>query len=279
VEIIRDITKLREALKNESSIAFVPTMGNLHDGHLSLIGQARALCDYVVVSIFVNRLQFLPHEDFDRYPRTLEADLLSLSELNVNTVFVPDEKILFPTPQEFLLALPPVADTLEGRFRPGFFQGVATIVLKLFNIVQPNIAIFGKKDYQQLHMVQEMVRQLNIPVDIIAGNTIRAADGLALSSRNQYLTSTQRTEASRLYRTLQWVKKEITVGRNDFSTLQQQAIEQLLQHDWKVDYLSINKQSDLLLAQHPDESLVILSAAWLGQTRLIDNIEYNIEHH
>ena len=177
MKIFNDIAALRNSLNGKQQIAFVPTMGNLHTGHLALIKQAKQLSDYVVVSIFVNRLQFLPHEDFDRYPRTFDNDCKLLAELNVNTVFAPNEEILFPTKQEFLLALPPVADTLEGEFRPGFFRGVATIVLKLFNIIQPDMAIFGKKDYQQLHIVREMVRQLNFPIEIVAGETIRAPDG------------------------------------------------------------------------------------------------------
>jgi len=273
VKIFNDITTLRKSLKSEQSIAFVPTMGNLHAGHLALIKQAKQLSDCVVVSIFVNRLQFLPHEDFDRYPRTFDNDCRLLSELNVKIVFAPNEKILFPTPQEFLLALPPVADTLEGAFRPGFFRGVATIVLKLFNIIQPDLAVFGKKDYQQLHIVREMVRQLNLPVEIVAGETVRTADGLALSSRNQYLNESQRAEACNLYKTLLQIKQEIISGYKDFLTLQKNATENLVQRGWKVDYISIYKRSSLLPAHVNDEDLVILGAAWLDKTRLIDNLE------
>jgi len=273
VNLFNDITALRNSLKSEQSIAFVPTMGNLHAGHLALIKQAKQLTDCVVVSIFVNRLQFLPHEDFDRYPRTFDNDCRLLSELNVKTVFAPNEKILFPTPQEFLLALPPVADTLEGAFRPGFFRGVATIVLKLFNIIQPDLAVFGKKDYQQLHIVREMVRQLNLPVEIVAGETVRAADGLALSSRNQYLNEAQRVEACTLYQTLLQIKQEIISGCKDFLILQENATNKLVQRGWKVDYISIHKRSSLLPAQVSDVDLVILGAAWLDKTRLIDNLE------
>jgi len=273
VKIFNDITKLRESLKSEQQVAFVPTMGNLHAGHLALIKQAKQLSDCVVVSIFVNRLQFLPHEDFNQYPRTFEDDCRSLSELNVNTVFAPNEEILFPTEQEFLLALPPVADILEGEFRPGFFRGVATIVLKLFNIIQPNLAIFGKKDYQQLHIVREMVRQLNLPVEIVACETIRAPDGLALSSRNQYLNKVQRIEACNLYQTLLQIKSEIISGCKDFLTLQENATKNLIQRGWKVDYIRIQKRSSLMPAHINDEDLVILGAAWLGKTRLIDNLE------
>ena len=273
MNIFNNINELRNNLRGKAPIAFVPTMGNLHTGHLALVERAKQSSDCVVVSIFINRLQFLPHEDFDRYPRTLEDDCRSLSALNVNSVFAPDEKILFPTPQEFLLALPSIADTLEGKFRPGFFRGVATIVLKLLNIVQPQVAVFGKKDYQQLHIIREMVRQLNIPVEIVACETVRAPDGLALSSRNQYLDREQRKEACQLFQTLSQLKNEIASGRKDFPALQQQATRLLSQRGWSVDYLSIHKRSSLMPAQAHDEDLVILGAAWLGKTRLIDNLE------
>ena len=273
MKIFNDINSLRKILSRKQPIAFVPTMGNLHAGHLALIKQAKQLTDNVVASIFVNRLQFLPHEDFNRYPRTLDDDCRLLSELNVNIVFAPNEEILFPTKQEFLLALPSVADTLEGEFRPGFFRGVATIVLKLFNIIQPDIAIFGKKDYQQLYIVQEMVRQLNLPVEIIAGETIRAHDGLALSSRNQYLNAAQRSEACQLYQILLQIKREIISGHQDFLSLQENATQHLVRRGWKVDYIHIQKRSSLMPAQKGDDDLVILAAAWLDKTRLIDNLE------
>lgn len=268
-----DIIALRNNLNNKQRIAFVPTMGNLHAGHLALIKQAKQLSDCVVASIFVNRLQFLPHEDFNRYPRTFDDDCRLLAELNVNTLFAPNEEILFPTQQEFLLALPPVADTLEGEFRPGFFRGVATIVLKLFNIIQPDLAVFGKKDYQQLHIVREMVRQLNLPIEIVAGETVRAPDGLALSSRNQYLNKAQRSEACNLYQTLLQLKQEIISGRKDFPVLQENATKNLVKRGWKVDYIRIQKRSSLMPAHSDDNDLVILSAAWLDKTRLIDNLE------
>ncbi len=275
MKIFDDITALRDNLRSKQTIVFVPTMGNLHAGHLALIKQAKQLADHVVVSIFVNRLQFLPHEDFDRYPRTFENDCKLLTGLNVNTLFAPNEKILFPTRQEFLLALPPVADTLEGEFRPGFFRGVATIVLKLFNIIKPNLAVFGKKDYQQLHIVREMVQQLNLPIEIVAGETVRAPDGLALSSRNQYLNSTQREEACNLYQTLLQIKHEIISGRRDYPVLQETATKTLVKRGWKVDYIRIQKRSSLTPAHIDDTDLVILGAAWLDKTRLIDNLEIN----
>ncbi len=273
MKIYRNINELRSNLKNYSNIAFVPTMGNLHAGHLALVRQAQQLADHVVVSIFVNRLQFLPHEDFDRYPRTFEEDCKVLSELNVNTLFAPDEKILFPTQQDFLLALPPVADTLEGEFRPGFFRGVAIIVLKLFNIIQPDIAIFGKKDYQQLHIVREMIKQLNIPVEILAGETVRNDDGLALSSRNRYLNPSQRTEACHLYRALLQIKQKIASGQRNFPELQQQATAWLENRGWKIDYVRIHNRLSFMPAQTDDRDLILLGAAWLDKTRLIDNLE------
>ncbi len=275
MKIFNDITALRDNLRSKQAIVFVPTMGNLHAGHLALIKQAKQLADHVVVSIFVNRLQFLPHEDFDHYPRTFENDCKLLTGLNVNTLFAPSEKILFPTKQEFLLALPPVADTLEGEFRPGFFRGVATIVLKLFNIIKPNLAVFGKKDYQQLHIVREMVQQLNLSIEIVAGETVRAPDGLALSSRNQYLNSTQREEACNLYQTLLQIKHEIISGRRDYPVLQETATKTLVKRGWKVDYIRIQKRSSLTPAHIDDTDLVILGAAWLDKTRLIDNLEIN----
>jgi len=273
VNNFHDIASLRHHLSRERHIAFVPTMGNLHAGHIALIEQARQLSDCVVVSIFVNRLQFLPHEDFDRYPRTLEDDCKLLAGLDVNTLFAPDEKILFPTKQEFLLALPPVADILEGEFRPGFFRGVATIVLKLFNIIQPNLAVFGKKDYQQLHIVREMVNQLNVPMDVVAGETVRALDGLALSSRNQYLNKEQRAEACSLYQTLLHIKHAIISGNRDFLALQDNATTYLEKRGWKVDYIRIQRRDSLMPAHVGDTRLVVLGAAWLNHTRLIDNIE------
>ena len=273
MNIFHDIPSLRRHLGNERHIAFVPTMGNLHAGHLALIEQAKQLSECVVVSIFVNRLQFLPHEDFNRYPRTFEDDCKRLAGLDVNTLFAPDEKILFPTKQEFLLALPPVADTLEGEFRPGFFRGVATIVLKLFNIIQPNLAVFGKKDYQQLHIVREMVNQLNVPIEVVAGETIRAVDGLALSSRNQYLNKEQRAEACNLYQTLLHIKQAIISGNQDFLTLQNNAATHLANRGWKVDYIRIHRRDSLMPAHPGDTRIVVLGAAWLNHTRLIDNVE------
>ncbi|MFO1290074.1 MAG: pantoate--beta-alanine ligase [Nitrosomonas sp.] len=276
MEIISDISVLRTRLKPEQSIGFVPTMGNLHEGHLSLvtITQQHARC--TIVSLFVNRLQFSPNEDFDRYPRTLQNDFALLKEAGVDIVFLPDEKTIYPSPQTFQLLLPALADTLEGAFRPGFFRGVTTVVLKLFNIVQPHVAVFGKKDYQQLHLVRDMVEQLNLPITILAGETIRLKNGLAFSSRNSYLTSLERTEASQLYQSLNQIKHAITAGERNLTLLEETAKQQLNQRNWRVDYLSVMQRNTLLPATPQDTELVILGAAWLGTTRLIDNLEVTL---
>lgn len=276
MDIITDIASLRARLQREPSIALVPTMGNLHEGHLSLIRIAQQNAGCTVVSIFVNRLQFAPHEDFDRYPRTQATDCHLLEKRGVDVVFLPDEKTLYPVPQTFQLLLPAVAETLEGKFRPGFFQGVAIIVLKLFNIVQPHLAVFGKKDYQQLHLVQQMIQQLNLPIDVMAGETVRTHDGLALSSRNSYLSEIERQEASHLYRTLFHVKQKITQGNRDFRLLEESAKWELAKQGWKVDYIALQQRETLLPAQANDTDLIILGAAWLGQTRLIDNLEISV---
>ncbi len=272
MDIIPHIADLRARLARETSVAFVPTMGNLHDGHLALMRQAREHGSCVVASIFVNRLQFAPHEDFDRYPRTFEADCDKLRSAGVDVLFAPDEKALYPQPQAFLVEPPAFANILEGEFRPGFFRGVATVVLKLFNIVQPQAAVFGQKDYQQLMVVRQMVQQLALPISIIAGQTARAADGLALSSRNGYLSATERAEAPRLFRTLERLATELRSGRRDFATLEAEAMEKLVSNQWKPDYIAVRNQADLQLPTLTG-CLVIVAAAWLGKTRLIDNLE------
>lgn len=248
-------------------------MGNLHEGHLALIRKAKLNADFVVVGIYVNPLQFLPSEDYHQYPRTLDTDCNLLKSLNVDIVFAPDDKILFPVRQEILVLLPPIADQYEGEFRPGFFRGVATIVLKLFNIIQPDISVFGKKDYQQLYIIRLIVQQLNFPITIIDEEIIRAPDGLALSSRNQYLDTLQRTEACHLYQTLKNIKEAIQAGQNNFSLLEKNAVENLSKRGWKIDYISILNQATLSPAQETDNKLVVLAAARIGQTRLIDNVE------
>lgn len=274
MKIVENVAALRTTLKNVKNIAFVPTMGNLHEGHLSLIRIAKKHADFVVVSIFVNPLQFLPSEDFNQYPRSLNTDCNLLHNLDVDLVFAPNDKILFPVPQEILVLLPPIADKYEGEFRPGFFCGVATIVLKLFNIIQPDIAVFGKKDFQQLHIVRLMVQQFDFPITILDGEIIREEDGLALSSRNQYLDNTQRLEACSLYQTLTSIVNEIKNGHNNYSLLEKKATDRLSERDWNVDYISILDQKTLLPAQADERKLVILAAAQIGKTRLIDNIEF-----
>jgi pantoate--beta-alanine ligase len=273
VEIITDIASLRARLKHESSIGFVPTMGNLHQGHLSLVQTAQRKARCVVVSIFVNRLQFGPTEDFDRYPRTLADDCGLLENQCADIVFTPAEKDLYPVKQEFMLDPPLAANTLEGEFRPGFFRGVSTVVLKLLNIVQPDIAVFGKKDYQQLYLMREMVGQLNLPVEVADAETVRAADGLALSSRNRYLTHEERGEAVRLYQVLSWVKEEVENGAGNFQELEENAKEILYAYAWKVDYIALRHRDTLAPPSEADKKMVVLGAARLGKTRLIDNLE------
>jgi pantoate--beta-alanine ligase len=276
MEIIADIPTLRARLRRESSIAFIPTMGGLHEGHLSLVDIAQQKADCVVASIFVNRLQFAPTEDFDRYPRSLEDDCELLKNRGVDVIFAPEEKTLYPVPQEFMLEPPWVANILEGKYRPGFFRGVSTVVLKLFNIVQPQVAIFGKKDFQQLHIMRELVVQLNLPVEIVAGETTRTSDNLALSSRNRYLTHEERAEATRLYEVLLGVKQELEDGNRNFCESQHKAEVVLRDHGWNVDYVAVQHRDTLIPAQAGDKDLIVLGAAWLGKTRLIDNIEVRL---
>ena len=282
MRIISDINELRSQMHGQNRVAFVPTMGNLHEGHLSLMRLAAVHGDPVVASIFVNRLQFGPNEDFDKYPRTMQSDVDKLEKEHVYVLFAPTEKELYPEPQEYRV-LPPhdLGDILEGEFRPGFFQGVCTVVLKLFSCVQPKVAVFGKKDYQQLMIIRSMCRQLALPVEIIAAETVRDTDGLALSSRNQYLSADERAEAPRLYRVLHQVRErllaDVSKHADQLAQLEQDAVSELSAHGWKPDYIAVRRQHDLLepsveqvLAGEP---LVILAAARLGTTRLIDNLE------
>jgi pantoate--beta-alanine ligase len=266
MKIVTDIASLRAAAAALGPFAFVPTMGNLHAGHLSLVRLARKACAAVAVSVFVNRLQFSPGEDFERYPRTLDDDRRLLESEGVALVFAPDEQVLYPRPQTVIVHPGPLGEDLEGRFRPGFFNGVATVVLKLFNAVQPAAAVFGKKDYQQLAVVREMVRQLDLPIEIIAGDTVREPDGLAMSSRNAYLSAAQRAEAPRLYRTL----REVAAG----SLSPQGATSALAAAGWQPDYVEVRRRSDLGPVQGTSDAKVVLAAARLGSTRLIDNLEF-----
>ena len=277
MHIFHTIAELRAWRKTVSSVAFVPTMGNLHDGHLALVARAQQEAEHVVVSIFVNRIQFGQGEDFDRYPRTLAQDADKLRAAGVASIFAPDEAELYPTGEQHYFVEPPALQhELCGKTRPTHFRGVATVVSKLFNIVQPDVACFGKKDSQQVAIIRGMVADLNIPVRIVAVETGRAADGLALSSRNQYLSAAERAEAPRLYRTLQTIAQSAQAGNHDFATLAQSAREALQAHGWAVDYVEIRQQGSLKTAQAGDKHLVALAAAKLGNTRLIDNLEFDV---
>jgi len=273
MRIVHTIAELRQALAGATRTAFVPTMGNLHAGHLSLIERAKDGGGPVVASIFVNRLQFAPHEDFDTYPRTFERDCELLRAGGCNLVFAPDEGQLYPEPQVFKVEPPAaLANILEGHFRPGFFTGVCTVVLKLFNCVQPRVAVFGKKDYQQLMVIRRMVQQLALPIEVVAGETMRAQDGLALSSRNGYLDASQRLEAVSLSRELNGVGAEVRRGRRDWPALEEAAMQSLAARGWQPDYVAIRRRADLG-APANDDALVVLAAARIGATRLIDNLE------
>lgn len=280
MRVVHTITELRQALAATRPAALVPTMGSLHEGHLALVKQARDHGGPVVASIFVNRLQFAPHEDFDRYPRTLERDCDLLKGVGCNLVFAPTESELYPEPQTYKVQPPAeLADVLEGAFRPGFFTGVCTVVMKLFQCVQPRVAVFGKKDYQQLMVLRGMVRQFALPIEIVAVDTARADDGLALSSRNAYLSEPERVEAPQLAATLHAVQAAVQAAaksgaRIDAAALEAQAMGTLRSRGWAPDYVALRRRSDL---QAPTdltaEPLVVLAAARLGKTRLIDNLE------
>jgi pantoate--beta-alanine ligase len=276
MHIIHGIAELRHALATSRPSAFVPTMGNLHAGHLSLIELAKQSDRPVVASIFVNRLQFAPHEDFDTYPRTFARDCDLLQSAGCDFVFAPSEAELFPKPQTFKVHPgAAMADMLEGHFRPGFFTGVCTVVLKLFNCVQPHLAVLGKKDYQQLIVIRQMVAQLALPIEIIAGETTRADDGLALSSRNGYLDAAQRDKAIALIRELESIANALRSGQRDLAAMEEGAMQSLIERGWQPDYVAIRRRNDLA-APNMGEPLVVLAAARLGSTRLIDNIETDL---
>ena len=273
MQIIAKIAELRAALAGRE-VACVPTMGNLHEGHLSLMRIARARASCVVATIFVNRLQFAPTDDFDTYPRTFATDCASLERERVDVLFAPEEKEMYPEPQGFKVDPPAeLADILEGEFRPGFFRGVCTVVLKLFTIVQPQVAVFGKKDYQQLMIVRNMVRQLALPITVVPAETSRADDGLALSSRNGYLSAAERMEAPRLSRILKKLGRAIAAGERAYPRLEAEAMSELRTYRWQSDYVAVRRQADLQRPSAEDRELVVLAAAKLGTTRLIDNLE------
>lgn len=279
MKVVHTIEELRDQLRGQLQVSFVPTMGNLHPAHLSLMKMARQHGDPVVASIFVNPLQFGVNEDFAKYPRTLEADIEKLErERDVYVLFAPNEREMYPEPQSFQIQPPSdLGGILEGEFRPGFFAGVSTVVLKLFSCVQPRVAVFGKKDYQQLMVVRKMCRQFQLPVEILAHETVREEDGLAMSSRNRFLSAAERTESAYLYATLQHMRDRVLQGDITQEQLEAQARQALTDRGWDVDYFALRRQNDLN-APTPEqirsgEPLVILAAASLGQTRLIDNLE------
>jgi pantoate--beta-alanine ligase len=287
MKICHTIEDLRTTLQGKRS-AFVPTMGNLHAGHMALVQRANQCkteaephkkTDTTVASIFVNRLQFLPHEDFDKYPRTWDSDCAQLTQAGCDVLFAPDEQTLYPEPQTFKVHPPAaLADILEGQFRPGFFIGVCTVVMKLFQCVQPSAAIFGKKDYQQNMVLRHMVRQFACGIDMIAHETRRADDGLALSSRNGFLSPTERAEAVQLSLALKALIAQAQAGRTDYAALEADAMQALAARGWKPDYLTIRRQADLQppLPGDVPTALVALGAAKLGTTRLIDNLEITV---
>jgi pantoate--beta-alanine ligase len=274
MQIHETIAGLRAARAGAGRVALVPTMGNLHEGHIALMTQARDHADQVIATIFVNRLQFRPGEDFEKYPRTFAADCEKLAAAGVEHLFAPIEAEMYPRPQSYHIEPPPeLGNILDGEFRPGHFRGVATVVMKLFQIAQADVALFGKKDYQQLMLIRNMVREFNVPVEIVGGETVRAADGLALSSRNGYLSAAERAEAPRLFRVLTKVVEAVRNGARDLTVLEEWAISELRANGWAPDYVALRKKLDLQLPSAHDSGLVVLAAARLGSTRLIDNLE------
>lgn len=277
MRLARTVADLHAVLADARGAAFVPTMGNLHAGHLSLVEQAGRHGRPVVASVFVNPLQFGAGEDFERYPRTLDVDCEKLAAAGCDIAFAPDTDEMYPVPQSFTVQVPgTLAGDLCGAFRPGHFDGVATVVLKLFNLVRPRIAVFGKKDFQQLFVVRELVRQFNLPIDVLAGETLREPDGLAMSSRNGYLSPAERMQAPQLYGTLAAARDAIRAGERDYETLAATARRHLSMAGWRVDYVAV-RDADTLGAAGPGSARgVVLGAAWLGATRLIDNLDFEL---
>ena len=277
MHIVHTIAELRSHLAAFKHPVFVPTMGNLHEGHLALVRQAKPLGDVTVASIFVNRLQFLPHEDFDTYPRTWGSDCEKLQLAGCDVLFAPKETELYPESQTFRVQAPTeLADILEGYFRPGFFGGVCTVVLKLLNCVQARVAVFGQKDYQQLMVIRRMAQQFALPVEIVGGAITRADDGLALSSRNGYLSASERAEAVQLSQALNAMAAALKAGATDMAALETHAIQTLAARGWQPDYMTVRRRRDLqvpTLADLSGDALVVLGAAKVGNTRLIDNLE------
>jgi pantoate--beta-alanine ligase len=260
--------------QGEEKVAFVPTMGNLHRGHLTLVKRARELADRVVVSIFINPLQFGEGEDLEAYPRTPEEDAAKLEEAGVDLLFLPEEREVYPRGREGVtfVEVPGISNLLCGASRPGHFRGVATVVCKLFNIVQPDLACFGRKDFQQLAVLKRMVADLNLPVEMVGVETVREADGLAMSSRNGYLKQHERELAPALYRTLQSLGERLRSGESDYTAMEKEGAEMLQRSGLKPDYLAIRRTDDLLEPKGGERELVILAAVYLGRARLIDNL-------
>ena len=277
MHVIYTQKELVETLKKLTNIAFVPTMGNLHDGHLKLIEEALKRTKYVVVSIFINPLQFNSKDDFKNYPRTLDEDLLMLQKLDVPFVFVPSKEDIIDSSQTIEIHLSDIANDLCGRFRPGHFNGVATIVCKLFNLIQPELAFFGKKDFQQLFLIKELVKQLNYPIHIIAIDTVRHKDGLAKSSRNNLLSKEDRKKAPQLFELMNAMKEKVMQKKLSFKEIESDAERLLNDSGWIVDYLAIRSAQSLKTPVHHEKQMVILGAATLGSVRLIDNIEFCIQ--
>jgi pantoate--beta-alanine ligase len=282
MQTAKTITALRTQIKvwrqQNQTIGFVPTMGNLHQGHLSLVAKAQELADKVVVSVFVNPLQFNDKTDLSAYPRSLNEDIQQLASVNCDLLYIPTSEMMYPKGEnvQTTISVPGMDDKLCGQDRPGHFDGVATIVNKLLNIVQADIAIFGEKDYQQLLLIKIMVEDLNLPIEIIGSPTYREPSGLAMSSRNHYLTDQQREQAAELYQTLLTVKVQLEQGELSFNIIQQQAIEHLHDLGFSPDYVDIRRADNLEQAKLGDKSLRVLLAARLGQARLIDNIACNL---
>lgn len=281
---VETLAQLRAQLKhwrnNNETVAFVPTMGNLHAGHLSLVEIAKQHATRIVVSIYVNPLQFSPDEDFASYPRTLAQDLEELQAAAVDLVFTPKTETIYPDGEQLctFVEVPGLSHILEGQFRPGFFRGVATVVLKLFNMVQPDYAVFGEKDFQQLLVIRQMVNDLNLPIEIIGGAIKREADGLAMSSRNTYLSSSQREKSRLLSASLMVLRDQIMHGA-DLESARKSCVQTLENHGFVVDYVAVRETTGLdnVSNNMKDSKLVILAAAWMGKTRLIDNIKFVIE--
>ncbi|MBW8329345.1 MAG: pantoate--beta-alanine ligase [Thiobacillus sp.] len=278
MQVVHTAAELRAALAGHAGTAFVPTMGNLHAGHVSLVDLAKLHGQPVVASIFVNPLQFGAGEDFERYPRTLAADCDKLAAAGCDLVFAPDIAEMYPVPQTFTVQPPEsLANDLCGAFRPGHFSGVATVVLKLFNLVQPRVAVFGKKDFQQLFVIRELVRQFNLPIDIVASDTLREADGLAMSSRNAYLGASERIQAAQLQRELAAIAAAVQAGERDDEALCANAARHLKMAGWRVDYIALRDAATLQAPTADSRRRVVLGAAWLGTTRLIDNLEFGLD--